>query len=83
MRIERMIPLSDAKTNLSEIVESVSRGSEVTITRRGKPVARIVALRGSSDSSQRAGAISRMIERRSARSLKGLSIRAMIREGRK
>jgi prevent-host-death family protein len=32
----------DAKTNLSQILERVSRGEEFVITRHGRPVARLV-----------------------------------------
>ncbi|HEX8217490.1 MAG TPA: type II toxin-antitoxin system prevent-host-death family antitoxin [Allosphingosinicella sp.] len=38
------VNLSDAKARLSELVERAEAGEEVTITRRGKPVARIVAI---------------------------------------
>lgn len=31
-----------AKANLSKLLDAVERGEEVTITRRGKPVARLV-----------------------------------------
>jgi prevent-host-death family protein len=34
--------VADAKTHLSEILERVSEGEEVLLTRRGKPIARIV-----------------------------------------
>lgn len=37
------ISLADAKAHLSRLVELVEKGEEVTITRRGKPVARLVA----------------------------------------
>ena len=33
----------DAKNNLSKLLDMVERGEEVTITRNGKPVARLVA----------------------------------------
>jgi prevent-host-death family protein len=33
----------EAKTKLSELLDRVERGEEVTITRHGKPVARLVA----------------------------------------
>ena len=33
----------EAKTKLSELLDAVERGEEVTITRRGEPVARLVA----------------------------------------
>jgi prevent-host-death family protein len=38
------INLADAKARLSELVERAAAGETVEITRRGKPVARIVAL---------------------------------------
>ncbi len=33
----------EAKTKLSELLDRVERGEEVTITRHGKPIARLVA----------------------------------------
>jgi prevent-host-death family protein len=36
--------LADAKAHLSELVERATQGETVRITRRGKPVARIVAI---------------------------------------
>ena len=36
--------ISEAKARLSAIVEQVNHGESVTLTRRGKPVARIVPL---------------------------------------
>ena len=38
------VTLADAKAHLSELVERATRGETVRITRRGKPVARIVAI---------------------------------------
>ena len=38
------VTLADAKAQLSDLVERAIRGEDVRITRRGKPVARIVAL---------------------------------------
>jgi hypothetical protein len=35
-----------AKANLSKLLDAVERGEEVTITRRGKPVARLVRPEG-------------------------------------
>jgi prevent-host-death family protein len=34
--------LADAKANLSRLIELVQAGEEVTITRRGRPVVRLV-----------------------------------------
>ena len=38
------VTLADAKARLSELVERAASGEPVTITRRGKPVARITAI---------------------------------------
>jgi prevent-host-death family protein len=38
------VTLADAKAHLSELVERANRGEAVRITRRGKPVARLVAI---------------------------------------
>ena len=38
------VTLADAKAQLSELIERVLRGENVTITRRGKPVARLVGI---------------------------------------
>ncbi len=40
--IAREITVSDAKARLAELLDDVERGETVTITRHGKPVARIV-----------------------------------------
>jgi prevent-host-death family protein len=39
-----VVSLFDAKNRLSALVDQVERGAEVTITRRGKPVARLVPI---------------------------------------
>jgi prevent-host-death family protein len=36
--------IHDAKTNLSRIIERVERGEEITISRAGTPVAKVVPL---------------------------------------
>ena len=36
------VGMFEAKTNLSALVEEVEKGGQVTITRHGKPVARLV-----------------------------------------
>ncbi|RJF86832.1 type II toxin-antitoxin system Phd/YefM family antitoxin [Oleomonas cavernae] len=38
------INLADAKAHLSELVDRVEAGDSIDITRRGKPVARLVAV---------------------------------------
>ncbi len=38
------VSLADAKAHLSELVDRVEAGESIDITRRGKPVARLMAL---------------------------------------
>jgi len=38
------VALADAKTHLSDLVERARKGEPILITRRGKPVARLVGL---------------------------------------
>lgn len=51
------ISLFEAKTNLSKIVESLINGSEqeIVISRRGKPVVRLMPLNDRSQTSKRIG----------------------------
>ena len=39
----RVITLADAKAHLSAVLDDVAAGQQVVVTRRGRPVARIVA----------------------------------------
>mgnify|MGYP001561074225 FL=1 len=41
------INIYDAKTNLSRLIARVERGDEITISRAGMPVARLVPIRAS------------------------------------
>ena len=38
------INLADAKAHLSELIDRVEAGDSINITRRGKPVARLIAV---------------------------------------
>ncbi len=43
----------DAKNRLSELLDKVERGEEITITRRGKPVAKLVPVQGDTERQRR------------------------------
>ena len=43
--IEKTVGAFDAKTHLSEILEKVQKGLEFTITKHGKPIAKIVPIK--------------------------------------
>jgi len=44
MKTKNTVSAFDAKTHLSRLLQEVQDGSSITITKRGKPVARLVAV---------------------------------------
>jgi len=40
-----IVPLREVNHHLSQYIHSVEKGNEVIITRRGKPIARMIALK--------------------------------------
>ena len=75
--------LYEAKTKFSELVGRVERGEEITITRNGQPVARIVGARKDYTQEERREAVKSILETSKGMSLGGLKIRDLIAEGRK
>ena len=43
------VNIREAKTHLSRLIEAAAGGQEIVIARRGKPVARLVALNSSTE----------------------------------
>ena len=43
----RTVNVHEAKTHLSKLLEQVAQGEEVVIARSGRPMARLVAVKGS------------------------------------
>jgi prevent-host-death family protein len=75
------VGLFDAKTRLSELVEQVSTGGEdILITRRGKAVARLVAL---TDDSAVERSLALLLAARLASTSGSESVRELIDEGRR
>ena len=77
----KQIGVYDAKTQLPRLLEDVERGETITITRHGKPVARLVPVRGRGRSVEEA--IRALREFRKDHKLDGLTMRELIEEGRK
>ena len=75
------VGIYDAKAKLSQLVEEVRAGGEVVITKRGKPVARLVAPEAPRKSSPARAAkrIRALCERLNIR---GVKIRELIGQGR-
>ena len=77
----KQVGVYDAKTQLTRLLEEVERGETVTITRHGKPVARLVPVR---ERRRTAGeAVEALLAFRDQHSLEGLSVRELIDEGRR
>lgn len=72
----------EAKTHLSTLLEQVERGEEITITRHGRAVARLVPV-GAVSLDALADTVARLKEFRRGRRLGDLSAKALIEEGRR
>ena len=70
----------EAKTHLPALLERVARGEHITITKHGRPIARLVPI-GKSDVERRREAIARLKVFRKGRTL-GVPIKQLIEEGR-
>ena len=74
----------EAKTKLSELLDAVERGEEITITRRGAPVARLVPVRDGAAQARIDTLIDQIKETRKGLTLGGgISIKDLIDEGRR
>ena len=72
----------EAKTHLPKLLERVSKGERITITKHGVPVA-LLQPHDSRKTADTGSVISEIRTFRDKHSLKGLSIREMIEEGRR
>jgi prevent-host-death family protein len=78
----RSIGAFEAKNRFSELIAQVGHGAEITITKRAKPVAKIVAVSSDDQAArQQASATLRSLQKRY--SLDGLEARDLIAEGRR
>ncbi len=73
----------EAKTHLPQLLERAAKGEEFTITKHGKPVARLVPALSARPKPDVQAAVEAMKQFRKGRSLGGSSIREMIEEGRR
>jgi prevent-host-death family protein len=73
----------EAKTHLSQLLERAARGEEFTITKHGKPMARLVPAVSATPKSEIRAAVEAMKQFRKGRLLGASSIREMIEEGRR
>ena len=73
----------EAKTHLSKLPEKVEAGEEITITKHGAPVAKLVPVKKEVSAEQRAAAIERIQKLATGLSLGGLKVKDLIKEGRR
>ena len=72
----------EAKNKFSELLDRVGRGAEITITKHDRPVAKLVPATASVAAERKQTVVQlRALSRQY--SLKGLSVRALIEEGRR
>jgi len=72
----------EAKNRLGQLLDLAERGEEIIITRHGKEVARLVPPKAAFNREEARAAARRIREMRKGRTLGGLSIKALINEGR-
>ncbi len=73
----------DAKTHFSELLDRVVAGEQITITRHGAPVARLVPVDPVVSEEERRAAVAAMRQLAGRNRLGGLSVKSLIAEGRK
>ena len=78
----REVGAFEAKNTLGALLDAVERGEEITITRRGKPVARLVRPIAMFDRVAARAAAARIRKRRKGVTLGGLAIKDLVNEGR-
>ena len=73
----------EAKATFDALLDRVAQGEEVTITREGKPVARMTASSANTDQADAMRAVEEIKELRRGATLGGISFRELIDDGRR
>jgi prevent-host-death family protein len=72
----------EAKTHLTRLLDRVAAGEQITITRHGTPIARLVPVKPTS-SRQIGDTIAKLKEFSKGQTLAGLKLKDLINEGRR
>jgi prevent-host-death family protein len=80
---DRVVGAYHAKTHFSELLERVAGGEEITITRHGSPVARLVPARPIPSVEARQHAVVQMRALAGRNRLDGLRLKDLVAEGRR
>ena len=79
----REIGAFEAKNTLGTLLDLVEKGEEIVITRRGKPVARLVPNASGFDRAGAARAAADIVARRAGVKLGSLDVKELVSEGRR
>lgn len=79
----RQASISEARLAFAALLDSVEKGEEILITKRGRPVARLIQVETAVDRERARRAAARIIEDAKGRTLGGLRIKDLIEEGRR
>jgi prevent-host-death family protein len=77
----KQVGVYEAKTQLPRLLDEVEQGETITITRHGRPIARVVPIRGRQRSVHET--IEAIREFRKGHRLDGITVRELIEEGRR
>jgi prevent-host-death family protein len=77
----KQVGVYDAKTHLPRLLDEVEAGETITITRHGKPIARLVPVENKRRSIDET--IAAIREFRKRHPLNGITVKELIEEGRK
>ena len=77
----KQVGVYEAKTHLPRLLDEVEQGETITITRHGRPVARVVPVRGRQRNVKEA--IAAIREFRKGHTLGDITTKELIEEGRK
>ncbi len=78
----REIGAFEAKNRLGALLDEVEQGAEILITRRGKPVARLVPAKAGIDHGTARAAADRIVARSKGVTLGDVTIKQLVDEGR-
>jgi antitoxin (DNA-binding transcriptional repressor) of toxin-antitoxin stability system len=79
----REIGAFEAKNTLGSLLDLVERGEEIVITRRGRPVARLIRETGAFDREKARRAAANILANSKGVKLGGLKLKDLIQEGRR
>lgn len=78
----REVGAFQAKSKLGQLLDQVEHGEEILITRRGRPVARLIAAEPGFDREKARRAVAGILETSKGVTLGGLKIKDLVDEGR-